>query len=234
MTITVRSVQTADLPALAEMESQVWNKIGAHTLSLTVFESWLEEKSPLFLVAEEAGIPCGFYFGRMITLSVTTALQFLDSEKIGMTGINPYPHDPNGQSVYGVTMLSTIPGAGKALYACVWQLKRSLNIRYSIGISRLPGLRDYVEKSGIKIARVADFALWYALSSSRLLKLRTWPLCQSIQQVPLGLTLTAPNRMLAFHTYGTSFGLLGVLPNYMKDYASMDCGAVILSEYPHR
>ena len=232
--IRIRPVCKNDIDSLAELESLVWTPLHSTPLTWDMLAAWYAEHSPFFLVAEYEKTICGFYFGRTIDLSPVTALKFLDSRAMYAGGFHSYPRDPKGRSLYGITMLSVVPKAGKALYEAVWQLKREQHVLYSVGISRLPGLREYVKKHHTAQEDEKNIALWYAVESTRLLRVRLWPTCELVQEPNSYMRLSAPDRMLAFHTYGTSFGLLGILPEFMTDPASLNYGAVILSEYPHK
>lgn len=231
--IFVRPVREEDLSVIVAMEERTWPSMGADPLSRKTLTAWYLEKSPFFLIAECSGTPCGFYFGRMITLTEETALTFLDQTLMSSGGIHQYPYAKHGNSVYGITMLSTVKGAGRALYTAVWKRKKALCIKYSIGISRLSDFRNFAMMLNAAKVSLDDIALWYATSSARQLGLRMWPSCKAVQEWLPTHTLQKPDRMLAFHTYGTSFGLLGVLPGFMTDPESMNYGAVILSEHPH-
>jgi hypothetical protein len=128
--------------------------------------------------------------------------------------------------------LSDVRGAGRALYEAVHVLKEQMRIRYSIAFTRLTGLSAFLDETE-PVAPIDAMALWYAHESARLLGLRTWKECMPAPALPLA-SLLKPDAMLAFHTKGTRFCLLGILANYMPDPASRDYGALIFSEFPHR
>jgi hypothetical protein len=228
----VRPARESDLDALAVLEQHVWSPLGTPVLSREDLAAWFAECSPFFLVAEHGGQVCGSYFGRLITLTKEKALGFLDPSHATGKGFSAFAHEPGAPDLYGINILSDVRGAGRALYEEVHLLKVRMRIRYSIAFTRLTGLASFLMERG-PVADTDAMALWYAQESARLLGLRVWPECVPALQLALS-PLHEADAMLAFHTKGTQFGLLGVLPNYMPDPASSNYVALIFSDFPHR
>lgn len=236
--ITVRSVRASDLDALAELEMSAWKRHGTPILSREDLATWYAEESPYFLVAEDATGICGYYFGRQIDFSPARLDEFLDPARVTGKGMSDHPHDPYGDSVYGISVVSKTPGAGTLLNEYIHQLLEVMGIRHFVGFTRLSKFSAYVERVTSMYQNESrhsldDIALWYAHESSALLDMRQWK--EALPKPTLSLPpLRRPDPVLAFHVRGTNFGLLTILPNYMPDPASMNYGALIASSYPHR
>lgn len=234
--IIVRPVRNTDLPVLARLEDAAWKRHGIPALTLPDLSAWYEEYSPLFLVAESEGKISGYYFGRIIRFALEDAHTFLTPvECAGGWEWGRHPHDPNADSAYGICVVSVVPGAGIALNNVVQDILCKRRIRYFVGVSRLSRFDRFFKTAQISGSDQTEYdsALWYVHESASLLSMPVWTQCAPKPCVMLP-KLRRPDPVLAFHVRGTSFGLLGVLPNYMPDAASRNYGAVILSEFPHR
>jgi hypothetical protein len=240
MMICVRPVERADIPALAQIEKDVWRRLGTPVLSEEDLTSWLDEESPFFLVAESGGVPCGFYFGRRVRFSIERCGEFFAPSLMTGTGWSRHAHDPRGNSLYGITIASTLHGTGRALYEAVYDLLDVMALSYSIGITRLSGLDAYLTEVESKHGGTLPYgedeiALWYAHESAERLGMRTWKECAEKPRLEGLPKLERADRVLAFHVRGTTFGLLGTLPGYIvPDPESRGYGAMILSAFPHR
>lgn len=235
--ITVRPVRRDDLEPLSLLDTAAYARHGIPSMSLAELAAWYEEESPLFLVAEHENRLCGYYYGRLIRFDVDEdAEAFCAPRPEGTWQWDRYPHNPVAESAYGICVAATVPGAGAALNAGIHDVLEHRRVRYYVGISRLSRLDRYVEsiKSlGGELPDEGEIALWYTYQSADLLHMPIWPACPRRPCVLLP-ELRRPDPVLAFHVQGTTFGLLGLLPDYMPDAASRNFGAVIVSEFPHR
>lgn len=238
--IEIRHVERTDLDALAELETAVWTDLGTPILTKEDLTAWFEEGSPFFFIAESDGVPCGYYFGRRVRFRLEEHGAFFDPALMTGHGWSAHAHDPSGNCLYGINIVSTKRGTGRVLYDAVHDLLEVMGLDYSVGITRLSGLDAYL--SGIERADGGTLpypedkiALWYAHESARMLGLRSWNECQAKPELKGLPELKEPDPVLAFHVRGTTFGILGILPGYIvPDPESRDYGAMILSSFPHR
>jgi hypothetical protein len=236
--IQVRIARKNDLEALADLEQEIWRPLGTPILSKDELRSWLEEKSPFFLVAEYEGNVCGYYFGRRVTFSLRETCKFLDPDLVTGRGWSQHSHDSSGNSMYGISMISSVRGAGGALHSKMNELLHEYHIEYSIGFSRLPGFDAFAKEveemyEGNPPCNMDETALSYVWENALALKMKCWPHCPKGPGVIVP-ELRAPDPVLAFHVRGANYGLAGILPKYIvPDPQSRDYGAFIVSQYPH-
>lgn len=236
--ITVRPVRESDLDSIASLEEEVWSNLDSLPLTKEDLAEWHKLKSPFFIVAEKDGVVCGYYFGKRTPFVLEDRHRFLDPTNANGHGSIPYEHVPDGESLYGMSITSNQRGAGKALYSEVRRLMRKLRIRYSVNYTRLSGLDTYLKSienptDGTLPYAMDEIALWYAHENAEKLGMRRWNECVPKPTLSLPIIETV-DPVLAFHVRGTTFGLLGILPNYViPDPESRNYGALILSESPH-
>ncbi len=238
--IQVRNVERKDLATLAQLETAVWTGLGTPILTESVLTEWFDDGSPFFFIAELDGVPCGYYFGRRIRFSMEEHRAFFNPALMTGQGWSAHPHVPDGNCLYGINIVSTIRGSGRALYQAVHDLLEVMGLDYSVGITRLSGLDAYLSgiearNGGILPYEQDAIALWYAHESAERLGLRSWSECQAKPELEGLPALENPDPVLAFHVQGTTFGILGILPGYIvPDPESRDYGATIVSAFPHR
>lgn len=234
--VTVRPVREDDLDALALLEQDVWATLGAPVLSRDDLEEWFLERSPFFLVAETDGSVCGYYFGRQIEFTLADQARYTCAGA-SVNGQVPCEPAPGADSAYGICVVARKQGAGLRLKAEVRKLLDARQTRYFIGLTRLSRLDRFMraleatQEDPLSASR-EEIALWYALESATLLGMKTWDQCPAKPSLALS-RLTQPDPVLGFHVRETTFGLLGIVPDYMPDPASRNFGAFIVSEYPH-
>lgn len=236
-TIVTRPVDERDLDALAVLETRIWKRRQTPILSREELEEWYSERSPYFIVAEGSEGICGYYFGRQIAFSPDRLDAFLDPTLVTGRGLSDHPHDPSQDSVYGISVAASVPGAGALLNDAVHELLEVMGIRYFVGFTRLSRLDAYlqtIEKQGPLPYDQHQIARWYAQESARLLTMPRWEQAEPVPVLAGLPSVRRPDPVLAFHVRGTTFGLLAVLPGYMHDPASRNYGACIVSGYPHR
>jgi hypothetical protein len=230
--IEIRPVQPSDIDTIVLLEKEVWSRLGAPILTRAEISSWYEDKSPFFLIAEHNGMPCGYYFGKIISFGSETVLEFLNPDAMTGKGFSRHTHAALGNCLYGISMVSRVRGSGRALYTCVHELLET------IGITRLSGLNEYVQTLYAQntisaLPPINVIAKWYLEENARLLG-RTSPFLMVSGDVQLP-SVALPDPVLAFHVMDTRFLIHGLIPNYIvPDPESLNYGALILSEYPHR
>lgn len=236
-TIRTRPVEVKDLDDLAALETRVWERRHTSILTREELGSWYNEQSPYFIVAETPDGICGYYFGRQIAFSPDRLDAFLDPALVTGRGLSNHPHDPSQDSVYGISVVAEMPGAGVLLNDAVHELLEVMGIRYFVGFTRLSRLNAYLchlEEDGPLPYDEDVIARWYAQESAALLSMHHWEQAKVLRRQLNLPRLRRPDPVLAFHVRGTTFGLLAVLPGYMHDPASRHYGACIASSFPHR
>ena len=233
---TVRPVRRNDLSALAALEQRIWRPLATPALSENDFRAWHEEDSPYFLLAEDEAGVCAYTFARQIRFSYTPA-DIAAFHRIGEHGVSTYPHDPNGNSIYGISIASERKGAGGALIRYRHEALEANRVPFIIGFSRLAGFASYLQSAEEAIKGLPDdpnaIALWYAHECARRSSMRSWGRCRAQPQVALPPVPT-PDPVLGFHARHTRYGILDVVPGYLPDPESRNYGVSILSGYPHR
>lgn len=237
--ITIRSAQETDPGALSKLDARAWaRRRGTPVLSREEFEEWYQEQTPFFLVAEQEGTHCGYYFGHEIEFHPSRPDEFLDGRRATGRGYSSHPYIPGSREcVYGISVVATVPGAGERLKDEFYNLLEVMGIQYFIGFTRISRFDAYCRtlegEYGTLPHAEQDIALWYAYESARLLGMQVWeqaPPCPALRLRPL----RRPDPVLAFHVQGTNFRLLGLQAEYMPDVASRNYGVCIASSIPHR
>jgi hypothetical protein len=235
--ITIRTACSDDIGSIVALEQHVWGKLGIPALTRNEIADWYEDQSPFFLVAVHEGMIRGYYFGKRVHFSMNEIDNFTDPHLATGKGFSRHTHAASGNSMYGISLLSTLQGAGRSLHTAIHDRLEELQIRYSIGFSRLSGFSEYLNNIGFRSSLPTDMndaALWYAHAQAKKLGMRPWPHYPSRQL----LELPYPNYVdpvLAFHVRGTTFGLAGIMRDYIvHDSQSRNYGAFIVSEFPHR
>jgi hypothetical protein len=235
--IKVRAVCEEDLDTLACIEKEVWSRLNTPILSRENLQEWYEDNSPFFLVALQNGEICGYYFGKIISFDITAIDKFLEPTRMTGLGFTTHLHDPQGSFLYGINIVSLVRGTGRILYETAHKLCAQLQIPYSIGITRLPGLALYMEEIESILGPILpdlhdEIATSYICESAKLLGM---PI-EKIQKSELFFPqLSVPDHMLAFHVQGTISRLMRLVSNYIvPDPESLNYGACFVSEFLHR
>lgn len=238
--LTIRAVTDEDLDGLAALDQFIWSTLGTPVLSRDDLAAWHAERSPYFLLAEDADGICAYTFSHTIGFSYTEdgIRAFLDPSRITGKGMSDHPHDPRSLSVYGITVSSRRKGVGPALSAARHALLAKHEAPYYIGFSRIPGFARFVERvreenEGERTRPLDELALWYAHENARLLRMRTWELARPKPTLALD-PLEEPDSVLAFHARYSRYGILDIQRGYMQDPASLGYGVCIMSGRPHR
>jgi len=226
----VREACLSDLPALTNIEERVWRALAAPTISAEVLGQWLELRSPFFLVAETEGAIAGYYFGLCTDFDLAQVDKYTKLDKVKRNGYIDIAHDPGGDSLYGITISSIVPGAGSALYQEVLTRWKNLKAKYYFGYCRLSGFAAYINNLNPDPRKSAEVdldqtALWYAHACMTAVGGKIWDRCAA--RPALELPLPPPDPILSFHSKccGGQFGLLGIVPRFMlctesKGYAA--------------
>jgi len=231
----VREVAEKDLPALVDIENRVWSALESLPISHEILKKWLEERSPFFLVAETDGQIVGYYFGQFNDFDFDKLNKYTNLDIFTGKGYINIPHDPRGDSLYGITITSIAPGAGSALYHEVLTLWKKLKKRYYFGYCRLSGFKAYLEGLNLDEQRIAETvldktALWYAHTCMKMVGGKIWSQCDP--QLDLALPAPPPDQILSFHSKccGGKFGLVCVLPCFASCPESRGYAAFLVYE----
>jgi hypothetical protein len=234
-TITVRQAAIGDIPELCSIEKEVWSKTNTAYFGTSEFTAMICEDSPFFLVAVKDSRICGYYYGKLVTLSKKVISLFMDAQNIDGAGCCKISHTSAGSSLYGISVVSIILWAGVTLQKAVDQKCVELGLSCAIGYSRLSGLRKYSESIGVVGFSEYKIVHWYVCESARLLKLSLSEIEFATQRKSAFDSvlpkISAPDKILAFHTRRKKCTLLKIIPNYMTDTESINYGVLLLSEF---
>lgn len=235
-TFTVREVREDDLPALAAIEKERWEREGTDILTQKQLEQWYKSGSPFFLVAERDGEIGGFYYAIQVHFSLDAIEDHAGDKAQTHHGWSIHTHDPAGESVCGVNLVQRNPYAGSALSAKIHKLIREKKMLYFIGVLRLVNLDHYlrqIEKlhGGVLPYKEEEIALWYVHESMKLLgQTKTWTECTPQPKLLLP-PLRRPDTLLKFSVQALQVGLLRIIPDFMKDPKSRNYGAFFASDF---
>lgn len=232
-TLVIREVEARDIVRLEALEKKIWSGLGTAILSASDITQWFANHSPFFLVAEYDGELVAYYYGQCADFSMEHIDEYTAPHILSKTGYTIHVHKADGNSVEGLSVVSCMKGAARALNQEVYTRVRRLKKDFYFGYSRLSGFDSYLRGLPAHTRGYADscdeyhVALWYAHESMKLINGKIWE-TWCTPQPPLCLPPpTVPDPVLSFHAKGTAFGLLRVVPEFMPDPESRNYGAFL-------
>ena len=235
--LVVRLAQEKDLLEVFALEQRAWLNTGVPQYTFAHFYTWLEINPECFLVAESNGRIVGYSYQQRINFSFADICKFTSHEQSTDGGYTKKTHVGDGNSFYGVSVVSIRAGAGIMLDRAMYDLGRKLGLQYYIGFPRLAGFDGYMRGlGGGKLTLVdekleADIALWYAIKCVEAINGKIWDVCPR----PCVLSLSPPRRLdrvLNWHLKNKEFGLVGVVSDYMPDRQSRNYAAFNVYQFP--
>ncbi|MEM7247673.1 MAG: hypothetical protein AAF533_20215 [Acidobacteriota bacterium] len=231
MSITIRCVTLRDLDALADIDRKLWTRNGIDGFTRTHHRAWLEVNPEWFLLAECRGSIVGYTYNQLVHFDPDDLSSYTSCDGATDQSFTRRTHDPRGNGLYGITIGSTMRGAGRALNEALYDKMREVSLRYHLGAPRLPGFGSYMERVENEVGGRAtlDFerecALFYAHRCVRLAGARTWPVCPPELRLDLP-DVTQPDPVLNWHLWRPEVGLLGVRASYFRDPPSRNYSAL--------
>ncbi len=242
--VIVRQARMEDVVELVEVEKQTWSDLGTEVYGAGQFQSWLEVNPVCFLVAENKGKLVGYVYGQMMNFSVDDIPKFVSSDEVTDHGYTRKTHNPSGDSLYGMSVVSIQPGAGKVLIQAFYQLVIDLRKKCSFSFPRISGFDAYcrqLEETGVLPFPIpqdleADVALWYAVECAKLAGEKVWDVCSVPPLFSLPKPI-APDPVLNWHLRhwhlpASRLGIVKVLHNFMPDRQSRNYTVFICSDLP--
>ena len=127
MTISIREARREDVHQLAALEETVWGPLETCVYTREHFETWIEINPRCLLVAEEHGTVCAYVYGQIVDVLFRDRARFMTTcDEITDQGFTRETHDPRGNCLYGMSIVSLRPGAGRPLINALYdvQIKR--------------------------------------------------------------------------------------------------------------
>src|SRR5690606_33300620 len=148
-------------------------------------------------------------------------------------GFTRRTHRASGNSINGMSICSSMPGAGRALFEVIFEQLRREGRRYYFGFARIPGFAAYRERLGVDVSRIDHkrLATWYALGCAR----RVGGLGRDGVAYTGDLHLPepdAPDPVLSKMLKHPGFGVAAVLPDWHEDPASLNVCVMVLYKNP--
>lgn len=242
--IVVRPARIEDISELAEVEKRAWGNLGTEVYGAGQFQSWLEVNPICFWVAEYEKRLVGYVYGQLNNFSVADIPRFVSCDEVTDHGHTRKTHNFNGDSLYGMSVTSIQPGAGKPLIYALYQRVVDLGKKCYFAFPRISGFDAYcrrLEETGILAAKIspeleADIALWYTVECAKLAGEKVWDICPVPPQFSLPKPI-APDPVLNWHLRhwhlpSTRLGIVKVLHGFMPDPQSRNYTVLICSDLP--
>jgi hypothetical protein len=241
--MVVRLAKEEDLPELENVEKQVWTDLGTEVYGRAQFESWLSVNPACFLVAESRGRLVGYVYGQIMNFSVADIPSFVSCEAVTDHGHTRGTHNSLGDSLYGMSVASIQPGAGKLLIRALYQLVLDLEKKCYFAFPRISGFDHYCREleqqrifETITPALEAAVALWYTVACAKLEGHKVWNICPMPLLLPLP-PVSKPDPVFNWHLRHwhlphMQLGVVSVLHQFMPDPESRDYTVFICSKLP--
>ncbi len=232
----IRGVSAADVDVLETLEAQVWGALHMYALTRDDLTRWMQVQSSFFIVAEHNNVIVGYFLGQHNHFDPVSIDQYIKLDIITGKGYINIPHDPAGDSLYGISIVSVMRGAGHALYQRVLHELAAQKKKYYFGYVRLAGFRPFLqtlnpqEQVHAATQGLDTVALWYAHECMERIGGKVWAQCTA--KPTLALPSPPPDPILSFHVKNCNgaFGLMRVVPHYMHDPASINYSAFLVYE----
>ena len=243
-TIRVRLAVPQDVDDLISLEERVWGGLQTDVYGAEQFNAWLEVHPEGFYVAESGGELLGYIYGQRMNFSLYDVDNFTSCAVVTDHGTSRRTHQPDGDSLYGMSVTSIHPLAGALLMRAQHRMVHSKKLKSYFGFSRIPGFADYL--ANLKTAGFVDeiltgeeefaVAIWYVYESAGLGNLNFWNVFPSRPD----LSLPKPKRLdpvLGWHLSswrvpGKTLGVLRLLRKFMPDPQSRDLSVLICTDLP--
>ncbi len=240
--MVVRLAKESDLPDLEQLEKKVWEGLGTEVYGREHFQAWLEVNPSCFLVVQHQQQIVGYVYGQSMNFAVGDIPKFVSCDIATDHGYTCTTHDPLGDSLYGMSVASIRPGAGKLLIRALYEMVGSLGKKCYLSFPRISGFDGYcreLEAAGkftsISPELEAEIALWYTVECARLEGFTVWNTCPSpgISFPPVYKPDPVLNWHLRhWHLFERKLGIVDVLYRFMPDQQSRDYTVFICSEIP--
>lgn len=240
--MVVRLAKETDVLELEQLEKKVWEGLGTEVYNREHFHAWLSINPSCFLVAQYQQQVVGYVYGQSMNFAVGDISKFVSCDSVTDHGYTRTTHDPLGDSLYGMSVASIRPGAGKLLIRALYGLVESGRKKCYFAFPRISGFDRYCLEleaigrfAGISPELEAQIALWYTVECARLEGFTVWNTCPApkIMLPPVSKPDPVLNWHLRhWHLPERKLGIVGVLHRFMPDQQSRDYTVFICSEVP--
>ncbi|PCC73457.1 hypothetical protein SAMN02745121_02814 [Nannocystis exedens] len=230
---TIRTATPADVPLLAALDRAKFGGAGMEVYGEEHFRCWLDVNPSGLLVATHAGHVVGYRYSQYLDFDLGDIAGLTTNAAFTDHGFTRRTHRAAGNSINGMSVCSSMPGAGRALFEVIFEQLRREGRRYYFGFARIPGFAAYCERLGTDASGIdrRQLATWYALGCAR----RVGGLVHD------GVAFTAnlrprepeaPDPVLSKYLKHPGFGIAAVLPDWIEDPASLNVGVMVLYKNP--
>jgi len=228
----VRQATEADVDRLVELEKQVYGPLGTGYYGEEHIRCWLEVFPEGFFVVEQGGEIIAFSYSQISNSDDLLSGTITDWNLATDNGFTRKTHDPKGDSIWGLTALSTVPGGFFKLVEANYDLAKKLNLKYGFAFARMPGFNAYCsqfEHSGAIDVNIA--AICYVAGMVRglggELDSKLEHIADSNPQYPAP---THKDKVMVGHLSFPGVKIIGVVQDFMQDPQSRNYAAIILRD----
>jgi hypothetical protein len=156
--LVIRQAKLEDYPAFLLAEKQAWGKdTDVHLITRVQFETWLQVFPEGLWLAEHRGQICGHLFSQICNFDPTNESDNRTWDEITNFGFAASTHNPDGFTMYTVSVSAHFPGAGKRLLRKALDYTRQHNLRFYAGASSIPGVSEYAQGRAITRELVEEY-----------------------------------------------------------------------------
>jgi hypothetical protein len=232
----VRTATTADVPFLAELDRARFGDTGMEVYGEEHFRCWLDVNPSGLLVATHASSIVGYRYSQYLDFGPEDIAGLTDYTTFTDRGFTRRTHEASGNSISGVSLCSSMRGAGRALFEVMFEQLRREGRRSYFGFARIPGFAAYRERlksSQADVSRVdlKQLATWYALGCARQVGglVHEGVSCTESFRFPAP---EAPDPVLSKYMRHRGLGIAAILPDWIEDPESLNVGVMVLYMNP--
>lgn len=154
--------------AIVALEEASYAANGMQCYGTDHVAAWLEVNPAGLFVAEHGGNVVGYTCTQTIHFEPGRAHAMKTHDIATDCGYIRRTHRPDGNSIYGLSICSSVPGASREMFRHICAYARENGKAYYMGFSRIPGFDKYakiVEDDALAAGNGVsqdDLALWYA------------------------------------------------------------------------
>ena len=228
----IRNANHTDIQRMIFLEETVWRKENTDVYGEEHFRAWLETYPEGFLVAEHQGLVVALIYTEAISFDSETEFPWGTYNDVTDEGYTRRTHNPKGSHHFGLTICSIHKGAGAPLLQGLIEFSTHKN-RPLLGVSRLPGLSDYLNCEAVRNSGINQDVLvqHYVLQTANKSGGRVRDRLSEGYKPNLCPDISKADPVLRYYIETDKFTLYQILPNFWKDPKSADF-AVLFCQDP--
>ena len=145
--IIIRNARPDDYHEFRKMEEIAWQNSDIPVIEEDMFNSWIKTFPEGLLLAMQDDRVVGHVYAQICYFDPWDVGNNKNWHEATDGGYTIRTHNPDGNTLYIVSISAVGSGAGKLMINCLLRLSKNLNKQF-VGVCRIPGLRRHARKIG--------------------------------------------------------------------------------------